>query len=813
VNLSLYQKPSRYINKEINSIYKDAPVRVALAFPDVYEIGMSHLGLKILYKIINDIPYASAERVFAPWKDLEFQMREKNIPLCTLESNRPLIDFDIVGFSLQYELSYTTVLSMLKLGGIPYKSEERKIPPLIIAGGPCTVNPLPISPYFDAILIGDGEISIEKIIQTYYLWKNEGDSKRYSLLHELSKIDGMYVPSIHGESSKIKRFFIKSLDNVPYPDKPIVPYMSIIHDRLNIEVSRGCSMGCRFCQAGIIYRPVRERSPENVLSIVGKSLKNTGFEEVAFTSLSAGDYTYLLYVIKNFNRLYREKKIAISLPSLRVSSINKELLQEIKSVRKTGFTIAPEAGTDRLRRVINKDFSHEDYERAVDTLFKEGWQNLKLYFMIGLPTETQEDIEAIYNTSLIALKTAKRYIRGFVNISIGISPFIPKPHTPFQWLGQEDTEELKRKKEYLKKKLNRKNFSIREHNINMSLLEAALSRGDKNISSLIENAWKIGCYLDSWSDIFDFNKWQNAMDITGIDIHRYARKAYDISETLPWDIIETGVNKEFLKKEFKKALQGETSIDCRKLCHNCGIYCNNIHKEETKPKQIENNYQIDFNIKASNKSLTYNNTAIVRSEFYTSGILKYLSHLELIKLILRAIRRAEIPVDYTRGFHPRPKVSFGPPLNVGIEGLNEYFDMVIFLPFDLLENTNKLNRTLPEGIKIKKMSYISPQEPSLNKFIKKYEYEIKIKDEELNRLIQEKVISLKKGSLINKKEDFLEDIEYIGDSCYKLTLIDKDNKKIKLSDVINTLFSSRLEELDIKRIALFGWDNGWKKPL
>ena len=440
VNLSLFQKPSRYINHEINASYKKAPLRVALAFPDIYEIGMSHLGLKILYNIINDLPYASAERVFSPWVDLETQMKAQGIPLVSMESNTPLRDFDIVGFSLQYELSYTTVLNMLSLGGIPATTEERissSSPheyPLVIAGGPCTVNPFPMSPFIDAFLIGDGEEAIKEILDTCDLWKRGGDRKKLSLLQALADIPGLFVPSVHDTYSAlaphekifaIKRRFIDSLDSAPYPVNPVIPFTSIVHDRINIEVSRGCPMGCRFCQAGMIYRPVRERSLEKALDIAEKSIKNTGYEEIAFTSLSAGDYSCLLPLVREFNRKFSHNKISISLPSLRVASINRDLLREIRSVRKTGFTIAPEAGTDRLRRVINKDFNEGDYEEALKTLFEEGWLNLKLYFMIGLPTENETDIEAIPHMAMKALKTAKKYTKRFVNLNIGISPSPP----------------------------------------------------------------------------------------------------------------------------------------------------------------------------------------------------------------------------------------------------------------------------------------------------------------------------------------------------------------------------------------------------
>ncbi|MCG2710122.1 MAG: TIGR03960 family B12-binding radical SAM protein [Thermodesulfovibrionales bacterium] len=586
MNFSLFQKPSRYIDNEVNSLRKEAEIRVALSFPDIYDIGMSHLGLRILYKVINDLPYASAERVFHPWLDLEEEMRNKGILLSSLETKKALSDFDIVGFSLQYELSYTTVLNMLHLGGIPIKSEERAEGnwPLIIAGGPCTVNPLPMSPFIDAFLIGDGEEAVIEILETYRRWKKEGDGKRESVLKALSQIEGMYVPSVHNPPpplfSKggaggfvVKRRFIESLDSSPYPETPIVPYTSIVHDRVNVEVSRGCTMGCRFCQAGMIYRPLRERSPENVLKIAENSLRNTGYEDVSFTSLSAGDYSCLLPLLKEFNSRFSDKKISLSLPSLRVAAVDRDILKEIKSVRKTGFTIAPEAGTERLRNVINKDFTEEDYERSLNALFEEGWQNLKLYFMVGLPTETDEDIQAIPEMIMKALRIAKSHTGRHVKINVGVSPFVPKPHTPFQWHGQENIGSIKKKMQFLKEIFRKKRFEFKGHREDMSFLEAVFARGDERLSPLIEKAWSLGCRLDAWGEIFDFQKWTQAMEETGINAAAYAEKTYGVDERLPWDIIDTGVNKDFLCKEYQRAISGEKTSDCRKVCHACGLKC------------------------------------------------------------------------------------------------------------------------------------------------------------------------------------------------------------------------------------------------
>ena len=833
VNFSSFQKPSRYINGEVNSIRKEAPVKVALAFPDVYEIGMSHLGLKILYKIINDLPFASAERIFSPWVDLEAYMRANGIILSSLESKRPLKDFDIVGFSLQYELSYTTVLNMLYLGGIPLKAEERSNSPvsrypLVIAGGPCTVNPAPMSPFIDAFLIGDGEEAIKEIIDMFYRWRTGGDGKRESLLKALSEIEGIYVPSVQfsaknsklqAPSSKlIKRRVIESLDDVPYPDSPIVPYATIIHDRINIEIARGCTMGCRFCQAGITYRPVRERSPEKVIELAERSLRGTGYEEVAFTSLSAGDYSCLLQVLNVFNKRFANNKIALSLPSLRVASINHALLKEIRTVRKTGFTIAPEAGTDRLRRVINKDFKEEEYEEALKILFEEGWLNLKLYFMIGLPTETEEDIEAIPKMAMKALKTAKQYTRRFVNINIGVSPFVPKPHTPFQWHQQNPSDMLKRKKEYIRDALAKKGFKIRGHDIEMSLLEGAFARGDERLAPLIEKAWSLGCRLDGWSEVFDFRKWKTAMDLTGIDAEAFARKTYKWSDVLPWEKIDIGVSKEFLWKENQKAFSGEITSDCRKACNNCGLGC---LEKPGKIERLENKRIVNEDVKTPPYLLNFSPSQLhrfkpvrIRVEFSKTGGLKYLSHLELVSVLHRAIRRAEFPLEYSKGFHPSPKMSFGPPLGVGIAGLGEYFDMEIVPPFDLVKNMSKLNSLLPQGISIENMSAIPAEAESLSSFITRYEYEIKGGDVScLQSFLSRKEVNIKRGKDTVNLRSLVEEARLTAGETIDLMVVDREDARVRLGELVPVVLNTPMERLDITRVALYGWKGGWVKPV
>jgi len=802
VNLLHFQKPSRYINGEVNVLRKEgAEVRVALVFPDIYDVGMSHLGLKILYDQVNALPYASAERVYHPWLDMDEEMRREGIALCSLESGRPLVSFDVVGFSLQYELSYTSVLNMLSLGGIPLRAGERTgAHPLVIAGGPCTVNPAPMFRFIDAFLVGDGEAAVPEIVEAVYRHKSGG---RHSVLEAVSKIDGVLVPEIN-KRGPVSRRFIPSLEDSPYPLSPVLPYTEIVHDRINIEVSRGCTQGCRFCQAGMIYRPLRERSPDRVLEIAEASLKSTGYEEVAFTSLSAGDYSALLPLLKRFNRKFSQKMLSVSLPSLRVKAVNAELLKEIRAVRKSGFTIAPEAATERLRGIINKDFSEEDYARAIETLFAEGWHNLKLYFMIGLPGEREEDIEAIPEMVMRALKTAKKHTSRYVNVNVSVSPFVPKAHTPFQWCGQVDMDYIKEKKDFLRGAVKKAN--VRGHDERMSMLEAAFARGDEKMGELVEAAWREGAKLDGWTESFDFDRWLRAMDASGIDAFAYAKREFAADEALPWDAIDSGIKKEYMRREYDKAMAGTHTADCRSNCGACGLKCDaGDTLAEAHPVPA---------LRPLRPEPVPHRPIKVRVRFSKTGKLRYLSHRELITHITRAVRRAGVEVEYSKGFNPSPKIAFGPPLGVGVAGEREYFDMEVLPGTALKTIKDRINATLTGDVRVHEIAPVGLSEPSLQGFVSRYVYEVVCDEhEEAMKFLDKKeaLVERKKGMVDIRP--MVEDITPAGADRLKLVLKDTREKNVRLDEIMVAVFGKPALEFEITRTAMFGYRRGWVEPL
>lgn len=592
-------KPARYVNSEWNAVHKEwdkVETKVVFAFPDVYEVGMSHLGIKILYHILNQREDLVAERVFSPWVDLEEKLRAEKIPLFSLESKAPLGDFDILAFTLQYEMSYTNILNILDLAGLSLHSCERgEDAPLVIAGGPGAYSPEPLADFIDAFIIGDGEEVVLEFVELYQKMKKEGKNRK-DFLREAVKLKGVYVPAFYeveyqenGTLKEIKpkgeaypfpvqRAIVEDLDKVPYPDNFVVPSTEVIHDRITLEVQRGCSRGCRFCQAGVIYRPVRERTPENLEELTDKLIRSTGYNEVSLSSLSTSDYSCLPELVTSLLDKYKEKRIGISLPSLRIDSFSVDLAEKVQEVRKTGLTFAPEAGSQRLRDVINKGVTEENLLQAAESAFSAGWLKLKLYFMIGLPTERDEDLDGIVDLAKKVAALGERIrkekkIKIPVRITVSASSFVPKPHTPFQWEGQVPLEELERRQKYIREKIRSKHITFNWHEAQLSFLEAAVAKGDRRLGQAIERAWQLGCKFDSWNEHFKYDKWLQAFEEVGLDPEFYAYRQLNHTDFLPWDHINTGVSKKFLTREHEKALAQEKTADCRLTaqCTGCGI--------------------------------------------------------------------------------------------------------------------------------------------------------------------------------------------------------------------------------------------------
>lgn len=592
-------KPARYLGTEWNAVRKDwhnIPIKMAFAFPDVYEIGMSHLGLQIIYGLVNSREDALVERVFAPGQDMEELLRLHHIPLFSLESYRALKEFDLIGFTLQYEMSFTNILNMLDLAQIPLRAENRNSQyPLIIGGGPCASNPEPLAPFFDAFLLGDGEVLIPKILDLVSSWKEKGSSiDKEQFLLEAAQIPGIYVPKFYdvhyGEDGSIveitpnrqevppqvQRQVVADLDDAYFPTKPIVPYMETVHDRAMLEVLRGCTRGCRFCQAGVLYRPVRERDPKLLANQAEELLKGTGYDEISLTSLSTADYTCLEPLIKTLMDKYQGTGTSVSLPSLRADAFSVNLAKELQRGRKSGLTFAPEAGTQRLRNVINKGVNESDLFEAVTGAFEAGWTGVKLYFMLGLPTETQEDLDGIADLAHRVLEIGRRISREQqrkkkVRVTVSVSTYVPKAHTPFQWEPQIPLEEVKERQQYLRSIL-KKGITYNYHDAELSFLEAVFAKGDRRLGDVLECAWELGCKFDSWREHFSFSKWMRAFQETGIDPTFYANRLLPAEAVLPWEHLDMGVSKRFLLREREKAFQGILTPDCREgRCSGCDV--------------------------------------------------------------------------------------------------------------------------------------------------------------------------------------------------------------------------------------------------
>jgi radical SAM family uncharacterized protein/radical SAM-linked protein len=762
-------KPARYTGGEVNSVVKPDPVRarLALCFPDVYEVAESHLGFKILYEIVNDRPDFAAERVYALWPDLEHRLRAAKIPLWSLESRRPLAAFDVVGFTLQYELCYPTVLAMLDLGGIPIRTAMRaEADPIVVGGGICAFNPEPLAPFFDALLLGDGEEAVLQILDAVARCR-EAKASRAEILVALAGIEGVYVPShfdiqydglavtklealpatphtdhesMH-HTPRVKRASVADLDQTKFTTRPIVPNVQPVHERVAVEIQRGCSRACRFCQPGFVTRPTRQRRAETVQTLAAAGLAASGCDAVGFLSLSAGDYQPINEVVSGVLARHQKDRVQVSLPSLRSETMTPELAERLTRSAASGFTFAPEAGSERLRRVINKSSSNADLLNAVNTTVQRGWRNLKFYFMIGLPTETQVDLDAILALAIEARQQA-RAARQDANVTVAVSTFVPKPHTPFQWESQISIDDTRARQRFLREALRKHRIILRYHSPEQSFVEGVLSRGDRRLAGAIEALAVAGCRLDAWTELYDHARWLKALrDVLtphGLVADDYL-KTRAIDATLPWDHLDAGVLKKFLKRDRQSAYAELAVGDCAfgVDCYACGA-CD-LADPHLDRRQIRDRVALEprvFEASATpppfppNADLTQRTprTAPAKSKlrfrFEKAGRAVHLSQLDTLNQVVRAIRQSGLPVMYTEGHVPRPRVGFSPACPTGIESRAEYFEADCAGFPDPEAYTTKLNRLLPDGLQVIEGKEIPFDTPSFNELIRNTTYAV-----------------------------------------------------------------------------------------
>ncbi|MGD9762461.1 MAG: TIGR03960 family B12-binding radical SAM protein [Candidatus Binatia bacterium] len=818
--LARVEKPGRYLGNELGTVRKEpatVALRFALAFPEVYEIAQSHPGLQLLYGLLNARPDVYAERVYAPWFDLEAALREAGHPLVSLETYTPLHDFDVVGFSLQYELTYTNLLAMLDLGGIPLRAAERGPgDPLVIAGGPCAFNPEPLADFLDAVLLGDGEEAVHDICNAVLGWDGRD---REALLHALARIPGVYVPAFYAPRyaadgrlvaveptrpnlpAVVEKRVLRDLDSVPLTDTHVVPNVRVVHGRPSLEVMRGCVKGCRFCQAGYIYRPLRERDPRRVLAQAERAVAATGTDELSLLSLSTGDYSCVNPVLTELMNSYAGQRVAVSLPSTRVDALAPSLLEQIRRVRKTGFTLAPEAGSQRLRDIIQKEYDEEELIEAARQIFGLGWRALKLYFMLGLPGEDAADLVAIADLAAKVRAAGK----GYPEVTASVSTFVPKPHTPFQWAAQVDVAETEARQALLRRELGKRRIRFKWHDARTSYLEGVFSRGDRRLATTLIAAYRRGCRFDGWTEHCRFESWEEALAETGVDPQQYLRRRY-LNEVLPWDHLSCGVTKAFLQRELAYAVEGKLTPDCSiERCTYCGAcdftqvrnvtyHLKGAKGGEHRGEVVDNWAQITVGAeaepggweprgwhkvqtraarsgaparrreRAASTGTATDAVAVpagaagqrglgnaeewlgagtealapaistapaamrARLTYAKRGRARFISHLELIEVFNRACRRGGLPLAFSQGHRPAPRLRFSPGLPVGAESDCELLDIDLTEMLPAAEVGRRFGAHLPEGLTIQRAEAIDLRAPSPEHGLIGFRYLVDITD-------------------------------------------------------------------------------------